>query len=689
MKVTTVDRDSAAVAMKAPTDLDRIQKSLGLQASVTVSARPKMAAEDQEVLTAGSSALANEDLFPPILFDPTEARDTLLIYPPYNLHALEHLTLLNNSLLSCISAYEVNIDGTGHIIERENQLQDGTVADVDSDDDATFIVEDDIIEGVNDFFKEVWPQKSLMTVRRQIRRDEETTGNGYMEVIRSISGDIVYARRLDPKFIRLVNLDAPVPVTRQVRRFGEDMEVTMPTRERRFAQASNEHSALTSTNENGVSSSTGTAETNMAISMEDARKRVVFFKEFGASRELNKRTGQWAREGEEIDPNMRATELIHFTAMPDVHTAYGVPRWINQTPSVLGSRRAEELNLDFFNSGGIPPIMVVVEGGELAQRVRENLQQYLWNPLATKHNAAIIEATQTGGQLDGTNNVRVRVERFGAERQKDSMFENYDDKCERRVRSSFRLAPIFVGRTEDYSFATAFASYVVGEVQVFKPERREFDETINGTLMREFNQKLIKEGEERMIFRSMPLQTVDAQTQIRAVNVAKDVATNESLINSINEVADLRLKPKEVEPVPEALGGPIMDDMEDEDDDDDDDSKESGDGRGPVRGPEGGPDSRAREPNQGQRSGQPAATNVSKIDPRELLTLSGEWVDVITTEKKNDLELIDPIADRVANLSGHDRIMFDSYVADSLLRGNLQTPDSTGLISAASAITSK
>ena len=334
-----------------------------------------------------------------------------------------------------------------------------------------------------------------------------------------------------------------------------------------------------------------------------------------------------------------------------------MPRWINQTPSVLGSRKAEELNLSFFNSGGIPPVLVIVEGGELTTRVRENLQQYLWNNQASKHQAAIVEAHQTGGDLNSTNNVRIKVERFGAEKQRDSMFENYDDKCERRVRSSFRLAPIFVGRTEEYNFATAFASYVVGEAQVFKPERNEFDEVINNTLMVEFNEQHGNGNVYR--YKSLPLQTVDIQSQIRALNIVKDVADPESFIDTVNEKAELNLRvgpPKAPAPRNGARPGQIEDPL-------------------PGRGQES-PDGVIEEPT-GEDAPKPGnATKVQKIDPVELIQLAFEWAAATKDGFKKD-ETNKLLYERVINLNEGDSALFNAYVVDKLMPDSLHAPEET------------
>jgi PBSX family phage portal protein len=432
------------------------------------------------------------------------ATSQVLIAPPYHLKLLDRLAQENNALGPCVEAMVTNVDGTGQDFERDpavlEPLEDGQ--------------EDPAVKELEDFFSEPWPGVSFTTIRKELRRDLERTGNAYLEIVPNANDEIVFLRRVDAKMMRLVRLDAAVEVTRTVRRKGQDVEIRMLQRERRFAQLLEQ-------------------------------KTLVYFKEFGASRDLDKTTGKWAGQGERLPANKRATEILHFTCLPDAHTPYGVPRWINQVPSVLGSRKAEEFNLDFFDHGGVPPIMIMLQGGVLAHETRKALEQRMGVGAAKANRVQIIEAEPVGGSLEHPSQVRITVERFGAERQSDSMFEKYDERAEIRVRRSFRLPPIFVGQAQDYSFATAYASYTVAEAQVFKPEREEFDEQISIKL-------LPKMGFAGYRMRSHGLQIQDVPNQLAALQIASGSGHVEpqDLIEAINELVGLNLTPTEQPVVP-------------------------------------------------------------------------------------------------------------------------------------------
>lgn len=498
--------------------------------------KPKDPIAKNESKLLGSNSLNVED-GDASAFD-IQARGRI-ISPTYDPVLMAILCQQNNTLLQAISAMSVNIDGTGYEIERA----DGEpLTDADKKK----------VQDIKQFFDEPYPGESLVTQRRQVRNDIESIGYGCIEVIRNQAKDIVFLRRLDAKLCRLVKLDAPTKVTKTIKRMGKDQTVVMWERERRYAM--------------------------------QVGSKLRFFREFGASRGVDMMTGAWLGDdgmpvegtqiydpakpkspipvksnlakdvlglhgkpeayapdgvdGSAVPPSFPGNEMIFLTAIQDVGTGYGVPRWINQIPSVLGSRKAEEFNLEFFNSGGLPPALVLVQGGQLSAESRKDLTNYLAGKAKFKQRGVIAEVHAIGGSLDGgAGSVRVTVERFGDERSKDSMFGQYDARCGDHVRQSFRLPPLFLGQSQDQNFATAYASYMVAEAQVFRPEREEFDEVINVKIMREIAPDYL--------FRSLPLQINDVTNQLKALELSKGIADDEEWIKTLNEVASLTLTVRE------------------------------------------------------------------------------------------------------------------------------------------------
>lgn len=439
-----------------------------------------------------SNAVEIDDEFQNFYLGSKASKD--IIVPPFNPKVLRGLCQTNNALQPCVDAMVTNIEGTGFEFIKDNTKPE----DQDSDPN---------IKKLWDFFQEPWPGMNFVAIRKQLREDREQTGNAYLEVIRNAQDDPVFIRPMESVMTRMVKLDAPHAALRKVTRGGVEASVRVALRERRFAML------------------IGTTQ-------------VIYFKEFGATRDLDKYTGEWASG--RLPAKRRASEVIHFKALDDVNTPYGVPRWISQMPSVLGSRKAEEFNLEFFDNGGVPPVMILLQGGVLAAQTRDAINKQNAAPAKAKNRIMTIEAEPTGGGLDSPGTTRVTVERFGSERQQDSMFENYDKTCEGRIRRSFRLPPIFVGGADDYSFATAYTSYTVAEAQVFKPEREEFDEIISSKLI----PALFPELGKTYRMRSLTMNIEDATIRLKAAQLAWETghADPQALMQEINESGGTNIK---------------------------------------------------------------------------------------------------------------------------------------------------
>ena len=203
-------------------------------------------------------------------------------------------------------------------------------------------------------------------------------------------------RSVETAHVRMVKLDAPIQVKKKIERDGKEVELTLWERERRFAQTV-------------------------------ALKQQIYYREFGTTREINRDTGDWETEDDKIPPDKRGSELLIFGINPDVTTPYFLPRWINQLPSVVGSRAAEEQNLQFLDAGGLPPAIVFIQGGTLIKDTSDQLRMYLSGLNKNKNRAVVVEVQSSSGSLDAAGKVDVKVERFGSAQSQDAMFTQYDE----------------------------------------------------------------------------------------------------------------------------------------------------------------------------------------------------------------------------------------------------------------------
>jgi capsid portal protein len=93
------------------------------------------------------------------------------------------------------------------------------------------------------------------------------------------------------------------------------------------------------------------------------------------------------------------------------------------------------------------------------------------------------------------------------ERQTDATFLEYDKSGMDKIRSAFRLPPLFLGRSEDTRTPPP-NRYEVAESQVFGPERQRFDDMINRKVLATYQPKY-------WAFRSNPPRLSDQDALIK------------------------------------------------------------------------------------------------------------------------------------------------------------------------------
>lgn len=481
MSITVVHQPAAGTTEKPVRKRREVATGTAMVVAKTVA--------NDTYLVVADSQKELEDEFAGLYFT-TDSTGNVLLAPSFPPAFLLKLPTLNNTLNQCVEAMEVNIDGTGHEFVAED------------DKDKVDLGEEAILK---DFFNEPFPGISFVSMRRNLRRDLESVGWGFLEVLRNVGGDVVGMRNVLCRSIRLVKYDAEVTVTREIMRGGKLTEMTYSARERRYAQRLGP----------GVGGGTN-----------------VYYKEFGATRDLDKATGEWTEQGKTLPAEKRATELLYFSVNPDPDSQYGLPRWINELPSILGSRKAEEQNLEFFDAGGVPPAIIFISGGELAKGADQQLKLLLSGQNKATKRIAVVSAQSNEGSTETAGKVKVQVERFGAETINDSMYSNYDARAQLHVRSSFRLPGLFFGDADGVNFATAYTAYMVAEAQVFQPERTEFDEVINKRIV-----PALKCTKTKFKSKGISLKNVDAQ--LAALGLMKPLITPESFIENVNTISNL------------------------------------------------------------------------------------------------------------------------------------------------------
>lgn len=404
----------------------------------------------------------------------------------------EMLTLIfehSNSLRQNVDAYSTNIDGFGHRFDPIFDLEDVSIdtrikhalmsdREREAGDDGPAVADPTPEEITNTkkmiathmrkektklelFFEFCCTDASFVTLRRWTRQDLEVMGNAYWEVLRNLKGDIVQFVYVPGFTMRLLPLDMqPVSMERQVR----VSELTFEKQEyvqrlRRFVQI--------------------------------VEGKAVFFKQFGDTRLISSTTGEAFDDIDKMKVNdpqaIPATEIIHFR-VHSPRSAYGIPRWIGNLLAVIGSRQAEEVNFNYFENKSVPPLAVLISGGRMSEDSVGRVQDYIESNLKGKrnfHKILVLEAEGPSGDSNKANAARMKIDikPLTSAQQSDALFQNYDERNIDKVGQSFRLPRMLRGDIRDFNRSTADAALTFAEVQVFEPERQEFDFIINRKLL--------------------------------------------------------------------------------------------------------------------------------------------------------------------------------------------------------------
>lgn len=359
------------------------------------------------------------------------------ISPPVNQDTLAKMVSESSILPQCIRAYKNNIAGFG--IGVRYNVDEGETKEMS----AEYSRMEEIIEllTIEQDTKEVF--EDLIEAR-------ETYGIAYLEVIRNLAGEVVQVEFI--KHTTTVRMTEPLEPYVPYTYYHHGLQITRRKKYKKYRQ--------------------------------QIGGKTVYYKEFGDTRIMDKVTGKYLEEGDILDISKRANEIMEFAIGTK---PYGEVRWIGQILGVDGSRRAENLNNNYFVNGRHTPLMIVVEGGTLTEESYNKLNEYM-NDIKGEsgQHAFIVLETENAEQrtdFDTEDKPKIEIKDLASILQKDELFQEYLNNNRRRVQSAFLLPDLYVGYTTDFNRATALTAKEVTEEQVFQPERISLAWAINNRLL--------------------------------------------------------------------------------------------------------------------------------------------------------------------------------------------------------------
>jgi PBSX family phage portal protein len=398
-----------------------------------------------------------------------------IISPPFDPIGLQSIYEMSSELQSNIDAMSTNIPGFGWRLKR---LPYTLPVEGKEPDELLELHVQEEKQNLEAFLTYIdYDDQSFTKLRGRYREDQEVTGNAYIEVVRDLGGRPANWRFMPAYTMRTTMTDPTViPIAQKQRMIRNGHSVMRYVRKqkrfRKFVQAK-------------VNGPFGYSTTRTM----DQQPSMVWFKQYGDPRTMDWRTGDFIDDPSQLDPQWHATEILHIKNESS-RSVYGIPRWIGALVPLLGVRSAEEINFSTFKNNNIPSLAILVSGGSMTEGSIERIGQFVESSIQGDDNYSkilILEAEGIEDDMGDMANVRMQIQPLTSEQHTDALFTNYDQRSREKIRQSFRLPPIYVGRAEDYTRSTADVSRRIADEQIFNPERLEEDHLINRFLLQEFD----------------------------------------------------------------------------------------------------------------------------------------------------------------------------------------------------------
>ena len=400
-----------------------------------------------------------------------EGMDGLLI-PPLDPLGLASLAELSSILRQCVEAMEINIPGFGWRLKQHKDTVDvEEIEDAVTEERARF---EEFLTYAD------WDENSFTKLRRNTRHDQELIGWAFWEALRDRKGDLCGFKQVPTYTVRMTAIQIDPVTVEQCRAvgLGKNRKIRKVNKEklfRRYAQA------------RLLERYYGSRQTSAEGEEEP---EIVWFKEYGDPRVMDWRDGKYEGEKSEngkakenIPREFWASEIIHHKIYSP-RDPHGMARYIGNLLGLMGARSSEEINFTTFQNNNIPSMALLISGGIVTDETVERIAEFVEESIQGSDNYSkflVIEAIPDEEEGDSSA-VRMELKPLTHVQHTDALFQVYDANEREKVRESFRLPPIFVGRSDDYTRATADTGRKIADEQIFDPERKEDDHMMNRLL---------------------------------------------------------------------------------------------------------------------------------------------------------------------------------------------------------------
>jgi PBSX family phage portal protein len=263
-----------------------------------------------------------------------------VVSPPYDLYTLAELYDSSAIHNAAINARVMNTVGLGYhfpeTLKARRRLEKAQ-SNPDRMDRVRKAIQD-VRQDLETKFENFNEEETFIETINKVWLDALTTGNGYLEIGRTNSGEIGYIGHIPSVLMR-------------VRRHRDG-----------YVQI---------------------AKSN--------KIQAVFFRNF-----------QDTETEDPINSDPKPNEIIHFKIYSPNNSYYGIPSSVSAAAAIVGDKFAKEYNIDYFENKAIPRYAIIVKGAKLSQRSKQELVNYFRQEVKGRNHGTLIVPlpASLGGDTD-------------------------------------------------------------------------------------------------------------------------------------------------------------------------------------------------------------------------------------------------------------------------------------------------
>ncbi len=197
---------------------------------------------------------------------------------------------------------------------------------------------------------------------------------------------------------------------------------------------------------------------------------------------------------QDLPPERRASELIHFKIYCPRSSFYGLPRFVAAAPAIAGNRLAAQRNVAFFENDTVGRPAITVSGGRLTADSVEMIKHFLAKGMGPENAHRVMVLQSDSKRIGiGDSKAQINVVPLTVGVTEDASFLGYRRANDEEIREAFGIAKVFF-TTEDVNRASAAVSRQITNELKFEPDRLDKEFRINHTILasRPFEAELVK-----------------------------------------------------------------------------------------------------------------------------------------------------------------------------------------------------